>query len=328
MRLIGFVGVVVVLAGCVPTARTQDLAAVQSDLSAVQSETKIAQTEDVRYTGGLIKTLIATRIAMLRQTEAMLEQKLLSLKLGIATSYAVDGKAFSLPASASQMLADVENEILASEAKIHKQEAEAARYSGGLVQAMSFTALETMRQTHAMLEQKRVSLKYGLPQYIGFIDAKNSGSPLVASAKTPITDASPSKGSQQTSSDELRKIITLAVVEKSFVSADSQSRRYQALLTLKCSYQNASERDIRAFTGTIIFQDLFGKEIYRVSVTISDPIKAGQQSTWNGTVNYNQFVEAQQRFRAAELRDMQVVWAPASIIFADGTRIGERSEKD
>jgi hypothetical protein len=58
------------------------------------------------------------------------------------------------------------------------------------------------------------------------------------------------------------------------------------------------------------------------------PIKAGQQATWNGTVNYNQFVEAQQRFRAAELRDMKVVWVPASIIFADGTRIGERSERD
>jgi hypothetical protein len=328
VKLIGFFAVAVVLVGCVPTARAQDLAAVHSDLAAVQSEAKAAQTDDARYTGGLIKTLIATRIAILRQTEAMLEQKLESLKLGIPVRYAVDGKAFSLPASASQMLADVESEISASEVKMHQQEAEAARYSGGLVHAMSLTALETMRQTHAMLEQKRLSLKYGLPQYIGFVDAKNNGSPLVASAKVPVTDVSPSKGSQQAFSDELRKIITFAVMEKALIPADPQSRRYQALLTLKCSYQNASERDIRAFTGTVIFQDLFGKEIYRASVTISDPIKAGQQATWNGTVNYNQFVEAQQRFRAAELRDMQVVWVLASIIFADGTRIGERPERN
>jgi len=327
VRLIRFFSIAVVLVDCAPAARAQDLAAVQSDLAAVQSETKAAQADDARYTGGLIKTLIATRIAILHQTEAMLEQKLLSLNLGVPARYAVDGKAFSLPASASQMLADVESEISASDVKMHQQEAEAARYSGGRVKAMSLTALETMRQTRAMLEQKRVSLKYGLPQYIGFVDAKNNA-PLAASPKVLVTPVSASKGSQQTSSDELRKIITFAVMEKGFIPVDSQSRRYQALLTLKCSYQNSSERDIRAFTGTVIFQDLFGKEIYRASVTIPDPIKAGQQATWNGTVNYNQFVEAQQRFRAADLRNMQVVWVPASIIFADGTRIGERSERD
>jgi len=51
-------------------------------------------------------------------------------------------------------------------------------------------------------------------------------------------------------------------------------------------------------------------------------VKAGQQATWSGSVNYNQFMEAQQRFRAAELSDMKVLWASASIIFSDGTKIG------
>lgn len=47
-------------------------------------------------------------------------------------------------------------------------------------------------------------------------------------------------------------------------------------------YENPSAKDIRAFKGTIVFQDLFGSPIYRVSVTISDPIKAGAQAKWNG----------------------------------------------
>jgi hypothetical protein len=47
---------------------------------------------------------------------------------------------------------------------------------------------------------------------------------------------------------------------------------------------------------------------------------------WNGTVHYNQFMDAHQRFRENELQDMRVVWEPASIIFSDGTRIGEGSQ--
>jgi hypothetical protein len=107
-----------------------------------------------------------------------------------------------------------------------------------------------------------------------------------------------------------------------FIPADPRAHRYQALLALRCSYENVSRRDIRAFTGTVIFQDLFDREIYKVSVTISDPVKAGQQATWKGSLNYNQFNAAQERLRAAELRDMKIVWVPVSVIFSDGTRVG------
>jgi PEGA domain len=39
-------------------------------------------------------------------------------------------------------------------------------------------------------------------------------------------------------------------------------------------------------------------------------------------------MDAHQRIRDAELRDLKIVWAPASIIFSDGTRIGEGSGTD
>jgi hypothetical protein len=315
-----------ILVYCAPRTIAQDLSTVQSDLTAVQSEIKMAQAEDARYAGGLVKSLIASRIVVLRQTEAMLEQKLISLKQSIPLRYTVDGKVFSLPTSATQMLADVEREISASDLKIHQQEAEVARYSGGLVQAMAMSTLATMRQTHAMLEQKRVSLKYGLPQYLGFADASSKGPPI----STELSEARSVPGGPggQSRSDPLLKALSLTVTAKGFIPSDPSSGRYEDLLTLKCSYQNTSDRDIRAFTGAVIFQDLFGKEILRASITISNPIKAGQQATWDGTLKYNQFTEAHQRFRGTELQDLKVVWQPASIIFADGTRIGEGAERN
>ena len=144
-----------------------------------------------------------------------------------------------------------------------------------------------------------------------------TGAGPTAATQVPIAEGRRDSAPARPPSDEAGKAIRFAVLEKRFMPADPDSNEYQARIILKCSYENVSARDIRAFTGTVIFQDLFGREIHRVSVTISDPVKAGQQATWDGVANYNQFIEAQQRFRAAELRDMKVVWAPISIMFSD-----------
>jgi len=39
-------------------------------------------------------------------------------------------------------------------------------------------------------------------------------------------------------------------------------------------------------------------------------------------------MDAHQRIKNTELKDLTVVWVPASILFADGTRIGEGSDVD
>ena len=128
------------------------LAEVKADLAAIQSQIAESEKEDAKYTGGLTKALTASTIAILRQTEAVLEQKIASLKAG--------ARPIMASAATSPTLAEVEEQIAANESKITRQEAEAARYSGGLTRAVSLATLETLRQTQAMLEQRRVSLKY------------------------------------------------------------------------------------------------------------------------------------------------------------------------
>jgi hypothetical protein len=128
------------------------LAELKADLAAIQSQITESEKEDARYTGGLTKALTASTIAILRQTEAILEQKIVSLKAG--------ARPVIVSAAASPTLAEVEQQIATNESKIKQQEVEAARYIGGLTRALSLATLETLRQTHAMLEQRRVSLKY------------------------------------------------------------------------------------------------------------------------------------------------------------------------
>lgn len=243
-------------------------AAVRGELAAVQAEIAATQDEDAKYTAGLVKSLVQSRLAILGQTQAMLEQKLASLRFGTQVRYTVDGKPFTLPDSAPQMLAEVEKELAASDVKIKRQEAEVARYSGGLTQAIAVSTLETLRQTHAMLEQKRVALKFGLPQYIGFNNAGGGNPPTATPAPTTSDSTKPVSG-RSLEADEVKSTIALSVVDKGFIPAAPASNRYEALVTIKCSYENTSAKDVRAFTGTIIFQDLFEKEIYRANITIS-----------------------------------------------------------
>ena len=122
---------------------------------------------------------------------------------------------------------------------------------------------------------------------------------------------------------ELRKAISLTVFKKSFLGSDYEQDRYRDYIVIKCAYENTSGKDIRAFTGRIRFTDLFDKLIYESGLTISDPIRAGQKATWTGTIEYNQFEDSQRSLRNAELTDMKIVWLPSSILFADGTKLGE-----
>src|SRR5260370_41808730 len=72
---------VAVFLSCGISAKAEDLGVVKSDLEAGQSEIQTAQTEDARYTGGLVKALIGVKLRTLRKTEAQPTARNLSLKL-------------------------------------------------------------------------------------------------------------------------------------------------------------------------------------------------------------------------------------------------------
>jgi hypothetical protein len=96
--------------------------------------------------------------------------------------------------------------------------------------------------------------------------------------------AEEAKAKQEATAAELRKMIALAVYYKGSAPSNPSGGRYDAFITAKCTYENVSPRDIRAFKGALIFQDLFGSQIYQINLTISDPIKAGAKANWSGAV--------------------------------------------
>jgi hypothetical protein len=132
------------------------------------------------------------------------------------------------------------------------------------------------------------------------------------------------KAKQDARAAELRGTLTLSVFRKLFVPSNPMGGRYSDYVSISCAYQNKSAKNIRAFTGEIAFTDLFGKEIFSSNVTISDPVKAGATGQWEGSIEFNQFIDSHRRLRDTELKDMKIVWSPKSIIFEDGSVIGEQ----
>lgn len=119
----------------------------------------------------------------------------------------------------------------------------------------------------------------------------------------------------------LREAITLTVYDKGFIEG-----RFEDQITIKIAYENTSDKDIRAFTGVTRFLDLFGREIFKSNITIDDPIAVGSKETWSGGIDYNQFMDTHQKLRNTDLEDMRVEWLPATILFSDGTVLGEPIE--
>jgi len=122
---------------------------------------------------------------------------------------------------------------------------------------------------------------------------------------------------------ELLKHLTVTVYEKGFQEANIYSGVYQDKITFKIAMHNKSERPIRAFRGTVVFKDLFGTEIDSIGLSYDTVLGQGKKKNETYTIDYNQFMDRRQRLRSTALANMKVEWRPKTILFADGTKLGE-----
>src|SRR5438128_351253 len=177
-------------------------ASLKSEIADVRSQIAAAEAESDRYSGRLVKALIDSRVQTFKQTLAMLEQRDKAFTFGLRLSYTIDGKPFQLPAGAKDELAQVEQEIRDKDEKIRQQGQEVPRYSGGLVQSLSLSTLATMKQTQAMLNQRRLAIKYELPQYLAFQTARSTPAPTTQATVVPSSLPSASTSQQAAAADD------------------------------------------------------------------------------------------------------------------------------
>jgi hypothetical protein len=170
----------------------------------------------------------------------MLEQRRAASTFNISVRYTIDGRPFTVPTTATNDVAAIERELAATRTKIESAQAEAARYSGGLVLAMKHSTIATLQQTEAMLDQRRVALTFGLPQYIGF-----AGQPA----------SSPSAGSGHPAPPVQDTARTWEIVEVNSRVTESNSTWWK--YAWKVTVRNGGSQPI-AVRATVEFQDAQG----------------------------------------------------------------------
>lgn len=137
----------------------------EKDIKSVSLQINEAEKESAQYSGGLVKSLIILRLQILKNTKAMLEQKKYALKHGIPIKYTYKGKIYKPIPVDQSIIQDIESDIRNQEMDLSKAEAENAKYSGGLVKAMILSQIATIKNTIAMLEQRKLTAKYGIPLF-------------------------------------------------------------------------------------------------------------------------------------------------------------------
>ena len=113
--------------------------------------------------------------------------------------------------------------------------------------------------------------------------------------------------------------MTAQLTSKGFHKADRESFEFDDYITFTIAFDNVSGKDIRAFEGVLKFFDLLDNEILSSKLVINDRVKAGAKFSWEGGIDYNQFLAAHERLRGEPQENLKTRFEVRKVLFADGT---------
>lgn len=274
-----------------------------NEIAGLGQQIKDAKIESEKYTGGLIKALLDSRIQILEYTKAMLEQRLAAGNYRVKINYTVEGKEYIPAANKDEILKNLESEALTVTQEMERAQKEADQYSGGLVRAMKLSTVATYQQQLAMLEMKRCALIYDIPLF-----AFEEGTALPAESPAAPTEESVA---------EIDSMFEVKLTGKHVFEANYSDNLGFNLLLI-----NHTEKDIKAVQGVLIFTDLFDSEILRVRITLEEDIPAGKTVKDNDhSIELNKFSSEHQRLRTIDVKNLKMWLEVHGIIFKDGSII-------
>lgn len=301
----------VFLGACTRSLSPEEQAHVQAlrtELEATKKEISSAEVQDAHYDGGLIKTLIAFRLEILKTNEALIQQRIHAIESGARiTVETVATKAD--PDRAKQ----IEAELMKQELRASEAESKASSYSGGLVGAMAMVGAATERNSLAMLRQQYLITKHGLASL-----QQNSATPTTSAQETIAAPTEVAVAPTTDDSDEVlrEQILDVTLLRKQYAKQD-----YQDYVFFDVAFTpKGLDKPARAIKGLLRFTDLFGEQKFGLKWTIEKPIAPGTTYTEKGSgFEYNQFTDSHQWVRSTEKENMKVKFRVDSILYEDGT---------
>lgn len=278
---------------------TQNISALVEDAARIDSKIKESQIENEKYSGGLIKSQIESRIAVLKLTQSIIEQKLQAVKTGAKMK-------IEAPATQANLeeVGKLEKELLDIDSNIARSQENADKYSGGLIRVQMLSTIATMEGTRALLQQRMLTSKYGLgiPPRVG-----GDTSSIVSSRSV-----------QKTKTVSLAEtIITVEILNKRF-----QEKKYGHAIYFDLSFAASGlDKPARAIKGILLINDLFGEKIMGIKWNLDKSFAPASIQVETGVgFDYNQFMNEHQRIKNSDISNIKVAFQVDSILYEDGTR--------
>lgn len=112
-----------------------------------------------------------------------------------------------------------------------------------------------------------------------------------------------------------------AVLGVSLDKFDYVEKDYQTYFSMHIKFNNKTDRPIAGVKGELLFSDMFGELIKKIRVSYDQGVPANDTALFKGTVDYNQFMDADNKLRSVNKEKMKVEWVPGYYIFEDGTEM-------
>jgi hypothetical protein len=283
----------------------------------IQKKIETALKQHDQLVGGLIKSLIAMRLELLKTNAALVRQRIHALESGTKITITLVGTKAN-----PQRTKQLTNEMRILRKRIASQKMESAKYSGGLIKAMVESGIATSRLSMAMLEMEYLKAKYGIHWLPSLKESRNKEKqPRETAGKgTRGRPQRVPKGSLAIARTEY--ILVPKLENKRIQKMDITNGVYQDAIWFDVTWDTSKlKRPTRAVKGVLVIADLFGESKLRIKWLINAPLKPHEKFTeYRVGFNYNQFMGKHQWMRSTELSDMTFRFEVKEIIYADGTR--------
>ena len=175
-------------------ALAQTVDELRAELSEVESELVEAEAEAARFGDGLLKLLAQGRHEALLLTQAILEGRIQAAESGAPMTVVVP-----VLEPDEERAAAIFQEMEAAEARVLQAEAEAARYSGGLIQGLALSTAQSERLALSQLRMGYLQAKYGIVFPAGgvFPDLNEVGATPADQAVENTAGASPAPATSE-----------------------------------------------------------------------------------------------------------------------------------
>lgn len=113
--------------------------------------------------------------------------------------------------------------------------------------------------------------------------------------------------------------LVASLLKKGFSPKDLDNNKFEEDITMTVNFENKTGKNIRAFDGVLVFTDLLDNKILSSRIELNKRIAQGSSLSWDGALEYNQFMSSHQRLRSEPIENLKVSFQTHKVLFEDGT---------